>query len=142
MPEQALRLRRYCGERRGEFPVYCLGTIGFWGGIDVTTGTIVDALHPRRGLSLSGAICVIDATRGSTAGPGALIEWICGECAPSALLTFPPNLSLAVVAETLALLDKGDAVLGEFLQPVGADTLAAWDGGSAVLQGDRIIRRA
>lgn len=133
-----LRVRRYCGVANPVAPIRWLGTLGFWGGIDVATGVIVDPLHPRRGLSLHGAICLVGATKGSTAGPGALLEWLCGAHPPAALLTVGANLSVAVAAEALAFNGTAPAVLGELTELPPPAALAARDGVLARLDGVRL----
>ena len=136
--DDGLRVRRYCGGGSPVAPVRWLETLGFWGGIDVATGVIVDPLHPRRGLSLHGAICLVGATKGSTAGPGALLEWVCGDHPPAALLTIGANLSVAVAAEALAFAGTAPAVLGELTEALSPAALAARDGTVACLDGDRL----
>ncbi|MEE4109998.1 MAG: DUF126 domain-containing protein [Halieaceae bacterium] len=140
MADHGLSVRRYCGSARPVAPVYWLETLGFWGGVDVETGVIVDSLHARRGLCLHGAICLVGTTKGSTAGPGALLEWVCGSQPPAALLTTGPNLSVAVAAQALALAGPAPAVLGELAECPPLAVLAAWDGVVARFEGDRIRR--
>ena len=39
--------------------------LSLWGGLDPTTGSIVEASHPQRGASVTGRILVMPSGRGS-----------------------------------------------------------------------------
>ena len=60
--------------------------LSFWGGVDPATGRVVDAQHPQVGASLRGLAVALPGLRGSTAGPGALLECLHAGTAPAALL--------------------------------------------------------
>lgn len=87
--------------------------ISFWGGVDPASGTIIDVHHPQAGRSISGRILVLPGTRGSTAGPGALLETVYGRHGPAGILLTQPDL-VCVVA--IAALDS----LGVPVPPVFA----------------------
>lgn len=60
--------------------------ISIWGGIDEDTGTIVDAQHPDRDMSVSGRVVWLPGLRGSGGTPGALASLIRAGRGPSAIL--------------------------------------------------------
>lgn len=86
------------GEAEGE--LLCLAEpISFWGGVDPATGTILDAHHPQRDTCIRDRILVLPGTRGSTAGPGALLEAIAAGNGPRGVLLTEPDL-VCVIAVT------------------------------------------
>jgi hypothetical protein len=67
----------------------------FWGGMDISTATIVDTEQTAIGQQAAGKIVIVNGIKGSTAGPGALLEWIVSEQhAPIAVIStqFEPVL--------------------------------------------------
>lgn len=137
----SLNFHRYAGTHgRQPAPVYWLGTLGFWGAVDPASAVIIDPLHPQRGLCLAGAFCLLEGTKGSTAGPGALLEWLGGSHAPAAILVREANVTLAVAAQAGRFALTLDTVLGELINAPATDALAAWNGIFGVLVDDRIER--
>lgn len=88
-------------------PVLTLGEpISFWGGVCPKTGTVLDTYHPQFGVSLRGTVLFMPVSKGSTAGPGALLELIFAGLAPTAIITPAPDLSVltaAFMAQSLGL---------------------------------------
>jgi hypothetical protein len=50
--------------------------LSFWGGLDPTSGNIIDQRHPQVGEKLSGKILVMEYGRGSSSSTGVLAEAI------------------------------------------------------------------
>lgn len=50
--------------------------LSFWGGLDSATGTIIDRLHPQRGVCVAGRILMMPTGRGSSSGSATLAETI------------------------------------------------------------------
>ena len=78
--------------------------LSLWGGVDPTTGEIVDARHPQRGISTRGRVLLMPSARGSSSSSSVLAETVRAGCAPAAILLGEPDLILAVgaaVAEEL-----------------------------------------
>ena len=48
--------------------------ISFWGGVDPTTGTIVDVRHPEHGETIAGRVLFLPATIGSSSASAVLME--------------------------------------------------------------------
>ncbi|MEO0423665.1 MAG: DUF126 domain-containing protein [Pseudomonadota bacterium] len=65
--------------------------VSLWGGVDSLTGVVTEVGHPQQGCSLAGVLLVTERTKGSTAGPGALLELIARGCAPLAVLLSEPD---------------------------------------------------
>ncbi len=60
--------------------------LSFWGGIDETTGRVIDAHHPLHGQSVAGTVLILPTSRGSCTGSGVLLELIQNGHAPAALV--------------------------------------------------------
>lgn len=78
--------------------------ISFWGGLNPTTGEIVDRRHELSGENVSGRIFVFPREKGSSTGSAVLLESIRNKVAPAAIITkeTPPVLALgAIIAEEL-----------------------------------------
>ncbi|MDO9415263.1 aconitase X swivel domain-containing protein [Pararhizobium sp.] len=50
--------------------------LSFWGGLDSSTGRIIDQWHPQKGEVVSGSILAMKAGRGSSSGSSVLAEAI------------------------------------------------------------------
>jgi predicted aconitase with swiveling domain len=78
--------------------------LSLWGGMDPSTGVLIDAHHPQRGASLSGRIVVMPSGRGSSSSASVLAEAVRARTAPAAILLGEPDLILDIgsaVAEEL-----------------------------------------
>ena len=60
--------------------------LSFWGGVDPSTGVVIDSHHPLHGDTVSGKILVIPSGRGSCSGSGAIFEMLLCGTAPAALV--------------------------------------------------------
>jgi hypothetical protein len=60
--------------------------LSFWGGLDPTTGYIIDQRHPQVGENLSGRVLVMEYGRGSSSSTGVLAEAIRLGTAPLAIV--------------------------------------------------------
>ena len=79
-------------------------SISFWGGVDPTSGQIIDTRHDRHGESVAGRIFALPSEKGSSTGSAILLELIRVGRAPAAIimLRLAPILALgAIVAEEL-----------------------------------------
>ena len=70
--------------------------LSFWGGVDATTGTIVDTHHPQVGHSIVGRVLVLPNGRGSSSSSSVLAEAIRNDVGPAGIV-------LAVVDPIIAL---------------------------------------
>ncbi len=78
--------------------------LSLWGGVDPSTGEIVDGHHPQRGERLAQRIVVMPSGRGSSSSASVLAELARGGVAPAAIVIGEPDLILSigsVVAEEL-----------------------------------------
>lgn len=78
--------------------------LSLWGGMDPTTGELIDAHHARRGVNLAGRAVVMPSGRGSSSSASVLAEAARAGTAPGAILLAEPDLILAIgaaVAEEL-----------------------------------------
>lgn len=64
----------------------CEEGLSFWGGVDATSGVIIDAHHPQHGQSLAGKVVMMQTSRGSCSGSGVLLELAMNGHAPAALI--------------------------------------------------------
>jgi len=77
--------------------------LSFWGGLDITTGRIVDSHHPQHGESISGRVLVMPHSRGSSSSANSLAESIHRGAGPVAI----------VLAERDSIVALGATVVGE-----------------------------
>lgn len=78
--------------------------LSLWGGVDPTTGEIVDVHHPERGANVAGRVVVMPSGRGSSSSASVLAEAARAGTAPAAIVLGEPDLILAIgsaVAEEL-----------------------------------------
>ena len=73
--------------------------VSFWGGVDPSTGTIIDQAHPQTGASMTGAIVAMPGSRGSAGTPGVLGEALRRGTGPAALVITKADANL--IAGTL-----------------------------------------
>ncbi|CAG8362923.1 unnamed protein product [Penicillium salamii] len=66
--------------------------ISFYGGVDPTTGQIIDLHHPLCGSSIKGRILAIPGGRGSCAGSGGMLELLHAGHSPAGLVFSQPEL--------------------------------------------------
>jgi predicted aconitase/predicted aconitase with swiveling domain len=78
--------------------------LSFWGGVDASSGEVIDRHHSLSGEYLSGCVLAIPSGRGSCTGSSVLMELISNGHAPAALVLAEPDeiLTLGVlVAQTI-----------------------------------------
>ena len=78
--------------------------LSFWGGVDASSGEVIDRHHPLSGEYLVGCVLAIPSGRGSCTGSSVLMELISNGHAPAALVLAEPDeiLTLGVlVAQTI-----------------------------------------
>jgi predicted aconitase/predicted aconitase with swiveling domain len=110
--------------------------VSFLGGVDTSTGIVIDTHHPLCGQGISGHAVAIPSGRGSCAGSLALFELLMNGHAPSAL----------IFCEKETILTLGAIIAAEFFG-VGIPVLqisnpqfdALSDGGFVSIDGDRLL---
>lgn len=78
--------------------------LSFWGGLEPTTGEIIDRRHPQSGTILSGKVLLMSAGRGSSSGSSVLAEAIRLGTGPVAIVMLESDEIVtlgAVVADEL-----------------------------------------
>ncbi len=60
--------------------------LSFWGGVDATTGLVMDRQHPLCGQTVAGKVLAIPSGRGSCTGSAVLLELLCAGKAPAAMI--------------------------------------------------------
>ena len=78
--------------------------LSFWGGIDVSTGRIIDHSHPDLGQVISGRVLVMPGGRGSSSAASVFAESIRRGTGPAAIVLATPDPILtvgALVAQSL-----------------------------------------
>lgn len=80
-------------------PVLALAEpLSFWGGVDPSTGRIIEARHPDHGRSVAGRILAMPAVRGSSSSSSILAELLRAGLGPLAILLGEPDEILVVGA--------------------------------------------
>ena len=72
--------------------------VSFWGGVDSTTGEIIDPHHPQVGESLEGVILVIPHARGSSGTSSAFAELVRTGLGPAGVVLGVPDSMITVGA--------------------------------------------
>jgi predicted aconitase with swiveling domain len=70
--------------------------LSFWGGLDPTTGAIVDPRHPQSGHVVTGRVLVMPSGRGSSSSSTVLAEAIRLGTSPAAIVLREPDGILAL----------------------------------------------
>jgi uncharacterized protein len=99
------RLVRAVALSRGEAsgaPLRLDQPLSFWGGLDPTTGRIIDRWHPQLNANVAGRVLMMPASRGSSSGSAALAEAIRTGVAPAAILLLERDLIVIVGAMAAA----------------------------------------
>ena len=86
--------------------------LSLWGGLDPTTGRIVDVRHPQQGAVVTGRVLVMPSGRGSSSSATVLAEAIRLGTAPAGIVLGEPDEILAIGALVAAeLYDRAAAVI-------------------------------
>lgn len=72
--------------------------LSFWGGVEVTSGRIIDHSHPDRGRNVAGTILVMPSGRGSSSSSSVLAETIRRGTGPVGIILARPDPILTVAA--------------------------------------------
>jgi predicted aconitase with swiveling domain len=75
---------------------------GFFGGVDPSTGTVIDKWHELYGRSIKGKVFVYPEGRGSTVGAAIILELARTGCAPAAIV----NVNIETITAAGGLLSK------------------------------------
>jgi predicted aconitase with swiveling domain len=96
--------------------------LSFWGGVDPSTGVIVDPHHPQRGDSLAGVALLTGASKGSSSSTSTFLECVRLRTAPAVLLLTDPDPILVVAAAAAhEIYQHGPTVVLLSAPPVVAD---------------------
>lgn len=86
--------------------------VSFWGGVDETTGRIIDRHHREFGVCLAGSALLMGAARGSSSSSSTLLECVRQGTAPAMLLLTERDTILAVgAAAAWEIYDRGPSVV-------------------------------
>jgi len=72
--------------------------LSFWGGLDATTGAIIDRWHPQCGAVLTGRVVLMERGRGSSSGSSVLAEAIRAGTGPAAIVLLTRDAIVTVGA--------------------------------------------
>ena len=76
--------------------------LSFWGGLDPTTGRIIDRLHPQKDANVAGRVLMMQAGRGSSSGSASLAEALRLGRGPAAILILERDAIVVVGAMAAA----------------------------------------
>jgi len=79
--------------------------LSFWGGVEPTTGQIIDHRHPQHGLNVTGRVLVMSAGRGSSSSSTLLAECLRAGTGPAAIVLLEADEILVVGGLVAQLLD-------------------------------------
>ncbi|MBI1276918.1 MAG: DUF126 domain-containing protein [Anaerolineaceae bacterium] len=72
--------------------------LSLWGGLEPTTGEIIDRRHPQSGIIVTGRVLVMPSGRGSSSASSILLEAVRLHTAPAAIITAEVDGILALGA--------------------------------------------
>jgi predicted aconitase with swiveling domain len=78
--------------------------LSFWGGLDPTSGVIVDRHHPQAGERVTGRVLLMESGRGSSSSSTVLAEALRAGSGPVAILLREPDEIIVVGALVIELL--------------------------------------
>lgn len=115
--------------------------LSFWGGLDPSSGVIIDQRHPQLGEDLSGRILVMAHSRGSSSSTGVLAECIRAGTAPAAIIMSEPDIIVmlgALVADELYRITCPVIVADDvtFAALATGDAVSMLDGGTTLRRTD------
>lgn len=90
--------------------VYCDSAVSFWGGFDLATGRVIDKNSPLLNTSFADQVIYVPSLKGSTAAPGALLEWFQQDTRPRAIITpnYEPAIAVAINLHNSAQVEQID----------------------------------
>ncbi|GAB5507319.1 MAG: hypothetical protein Rhirs2KO_24820 [Rhizobiaceae bacterium] len=70
--------------------------ISFWGGIDPSSGNVINPRHPEHGISIASKVLFLPGTIGSSSASAVLLELVHAGKAPAALVLHEPDAILLI----------------------------------------------
>ncbi len=113
--------------------------LSFWGGLDASTGEIIDRRHERSGAIVTGRVFVFPQGKGSSTSSAILLESIRAGTAPAAIINLKvdPILALgAIIADELYHQTVPIVVLSE------EDFYSISEGDYLVIEPNGVVRKA
>jgi predicted aconitase with swiveling domain len=103
--------------------------IGFLGGVDPETGTVIEKGHPLEGQSISGRVLVFPTGKGSTVGSYTMYRLAKNDLAPAAIINAQSEAIIAVgaIISNIPMVD-----LVDITQIRTGDTVTVQDGAVTV----------
>lgn len=110
--------------------------LSFWGGLDPASGEIIDNQHPQKGQNIRGKVLVLPSPKGSTAGPGALLECLRAGNGPAIIVLMRPDVTpvAAVLAARIVAIQTIPIIQLLHISHLGKLKTATY----AVLHGDKL----
>lgn len=123
-----IKCRRLVGGYAEGYSLVSPEPISFFGGVDPSTGLIIDSLNPIRGENVSGKILVFPGGKGSTVGSYTLYRLAKHGLAPKAMICLEadPIVTVGAVLAGIPLLDKPECYIfktGMYLRVYGDEGL-------------------
>jgi len=76
--------------------------LSLWGGMDPTTGKVIERRHPQAGEELAGRVVLMPSGRGSSSSSSVLAEAVRAGTAPAAVVLLEPDTIVALGAVVAA----------------------------------------
>lgn len=113
--------------------------VSLWGGVDPTTGIVVDRLHPQHGVSITGSVVFMPYGRGSSSASSILVEMVRLGTAPAAFVLRSPDEMLTIGSLVAAELYERVVPVVVLDDPdgfeVGTGDVVRIDGSSLAIEG-------
>lgn len=111
--------------------------LSLWGGMDPSSGRLIDHRHPQAGTELSGRILVMPSGRGSSSSSSVLAETIRAGTAPAGIILAEPD-GILVLGALVARELYGRTIPVVVLRP--ADYAAIETGDEVAISSGRVTR--
>lgn len=82
--------------------------IGFLGGVDPQTGTVVEKGHPLQGKNIAGKVLIFPHGKGSTVGSYVMLQLAKNKKAPAAIINVSaePIIAVGAIISKIPMLDR------------------------------------
>lgn len=84
--------------------------IGFLGGVDPATGSVIEKGHPLEGKNIAGKVLVFPSGKGSTVGSYVMLQLAKNKKAPAAIINVSaePIIAVGAIISKIPMVDKAE----------------------------------
>jgi hypothetical protein len=92
--------------------------IGFLGGVDPKTGTVIEKGHPLEGRNIAGRVLIFPNGKGSTVGSYVMLQLAKNDKAPAAIInrTAEPIIAVGAIISKIPMVDMPEKDISKILK--------------------------